>query len=150
MLSAIAAVAFLTDVDRFPRKSQSKFCVMRATHKFKSLGFVCSPSFSLSPPRVAFSRAGDFHARSLFARSTIPEDKWGSTRSLTLKVMYPQFLFGFSEDQIWQVIANAFKMFTLDDVWCYVEIWNLNHAFTILDILKSSVWRHLWNRLAFF
>ena len=25
---------------------------------------------------------GDFHARSRFARSTIPEDKWGTTRSL--------------------------------------------------------------------
>ena len=26
---------------------------------------------------------GDFHARSRFARSTIPEEKWGTTRSLT-------------------------------------------------------------------
>ena len=26
---------------------------------------------------------GDFHARSHFARSTIPEEKWGTTRSLT-------------------------------------------------------------------
>ena len=25
---------------------------------------------------------GDFHARSPFARSTIPEEKWGTTRSL--------------------------------------------------------------------
>ena len=25
---------------------------------------------------------GDFHARSRFARSTIPEEKWGTTRSL--------------------------------------------------------------------
>ena len=25
---------------------------------------------------------GDFHARSRFAHSTIPEDKWGTTRSL--------------------------------------------------------------------
>ena len=40
------------------------------------------PHFSLSPPRVAFSRVGDFHARSLFARSTNPEEKWGTTRSL--------------------------------------------------------------------
>ena len=31
-----------------------------------------------------FSRLGfDFHARSRFARSTIPEEKWGTTRSLT-------------------------------------------------------------------
>ena len=26
---------------------------------------------------------GDFHARSRFARSTIPEKKWGTTRSLS-------------------------------------------------------------------
>ena len=26
---------------------------------------------------------GDFHARSRFARSTIPEEKWGTTRSLS-------------------------------------------------------------------
>ena len=45
------AGAFLTDVDRFPWKSQSEFCGLRATHKFKSLGFVCSPSF-FSPPAV--------------------------------------------------------------------------------------------------
>ena len=51
-------------------------------HKFKSLGFVCSPSF-FSPNRVSFVLAwGDFHARSRFARSTIPEEKWGTTRSL--------------------------------------------------------------------
>ena len=25
---------------------------------------------------------GDFHARSRFARSTVPEEKWGTTRSL--------------------------------------------------------------------
>ena len=39
-------------------------------------------NFSLSPPRVAFSRVGDFHARSRFARSPIPEEKRGTTRSL--------------------------------------------------------------------
>ena len=27
---------------------------------------------------------GDFHARSRFARSTIPKDKWGTTRSLNM------------------------------------------------------------------
>ena len=27
-------------------------------------------------------RGGDFHARSRFARSTIAEEKWGTTRSL--------------------------------------------------------------------
>ena len=53
----IAAGAFLTDVDRFPWKSQSEFCVVRAAHKFKSLGFACSPSFfSLPAACRLFSR----------------------------------------------------------------------------------------------
>ena len=68
------AGAFLTEVDRLPWKSQS---VMRATHKVKSLRFVCSSIFSLSLRRVSpFSRGVILHARRL-ARSTIPEGKWG-------------------------------------------------------------------------
>ena len=39
-------------------------------------------NFSLFPPRLPFLAWDDFHARSRFARSTIPEDKWGTTRSL--------------------------------------------------------------------
>ena len=39
--------------------------------------------FFLSPRRVSpFLAWGDFHARSRFTRSTIPEEKWGTTRSL--------------------------------------------------------------------
>ena len=35
-------------------------------------------------PRVSpFLAWGDFHAPLRFARSTIPEEKWGTTRSLT-------------------------------------------------------------------
>ena len=33
--------------------------------------------FSISPPRPAFLAWGDFHARSRFTRSTIPEERWG-------------------------------------------------------------------------
>ena len=40
------------------------------------------PNFSLSPPRLAFLVWGDFHVSSCFARSSIPEEKWGTTRSL--------------------------------------------------------------------
>ena len=35
--------------------------------------------FDLAGPFLAWS---DFHARSCFAHSTIPEEKWGTTRSL--------------------------------------------------------------------
>ena len=42
--------------------------------------------FFLSPRRVLPLLAwGDFHARSRFARPTIPEEKWGTTRSLSLE-----------------------------------------------------------------
>ena len=34
-------------------------------------------SRSPPPPRLAFLAWGDFHARSRFARSTIPEEKFG-------------------------------------------------------------------------
>ena len=34
-------------------------------------------NFSLFPPRLPFLAWDDFHARSRFAHSTIPEDKWG-------------------------------------------------------------------------
>ena len=33
--------------------------------------------FALSPPRLAFLAWDDLHAYSRFARSTIPEEKWG-------------------------------------------------------------------------
>ena len=47
----------------------------------------------LSPRRVSpFLAWGDFHARSRFARSTIPEEKWGTTRSLFL---LSPFVYGF-------------------------------------------------------
>ena len=43
------------------------------------------PLIFLSPRCVSpFLEWGDFHARSRFARSTIPEGKWGTTRSLEL------------------------------------------------------------------
>ena len=35
----------------------------------------------------SFLAWGDFHARSCFARFTIPEDKWGTTRSLDINAM---------------------------------------------------------------
>ena len=43
----------------------------------------------LSPRRVSpFLAWGDFHARSRLARSTIPKEKWGTTRSLEMIVIF--------------------------------------------------------------
>ena len=55
--SVDSGIAFLTDADRFLWKSQSEFCVVGATHKFKSFGSVCSTSFfSLPASCRLFSR----------------------------------------------------------------------------------------------
>ena len=44
----------------------------------KKLGLYLQSLIFLSPRRVSpFLAWGDFHARSRFARSTIPEEKWG-------------------------------------------------------------------------
>ena len=48
------------------------------------------PHFSLSPHVSPFLAWGDFHARSCFACSTIPEEKWGTTRSL---YVFPQIFY---------------------------------------------------------
>ena len=40
-------------------------------------------TLTVSPPRLAVLAWGDFHAHSRFARSTIPEGKWGTTQSLS-------------------------------------------------------------------
>ena len=50
---------------------------IRSVHLKPDIGDCLHDIFSLSPPRVAFLAWGDFHARSRFARSTIPEEKWG-------------------------------------------------------------------------
>ena len=53
-----------------------------AAGREKIEGLQTKPIF-LSPRRVSPCLAwGDFHVRSRFARSTIPEEKWGTTRSL--------------------------------------------------------------------
>ena len=49
----------------------------------QKLGLCLWSLIFLSPRRVSpFLAWVDFHARSRFARSTIPEEKWGTTRSL--------------------------------------------------------------------
>ena len=50
----------------------------------------------------SFLAWGDFHARSCFARFTIPEDKWGTTRSLDINAM-PNFKPGINLIKLLQV-----------------------------------------------
>ena len=53
-----------TSHDRSPRKSWSKFCVVKATQRVKCLGLACSLSVRLFPPRVTLLVDDEFHARS--------------------------------------------------------------------------------------
>ena len=71
---------------------------LRALTRKKLFYTTSSPPFFLRDSRVSETRAlvkitprvspflawGDFHARLRLARSTIPEEKWGTTRSLSL------------------------------------------------------------------
>ena len=79
---SIAAGAFLTDVDRFPWKSQSEFCVVRAMHRFTSLGLVCSPPFFSLPAASRLSRVRWFLRAVAFHSLYSPWGKTGTTRSL--------------------------------------------------------------------
>ena len=49
-----------------------------------------------------------------------------------------KFLIGFSELQIDQVIKNCDKLFSIDDVRKYVEIWDIKHAHNILRIVGQT------------
>ena len=54
--------------------------------KGRKLGLCLLSLIFLSPRRVSpFLERADFHARSSFARSTIPEEKWGTSRSLAIR-----------------------------------------------------------------
>ena len=68
--------------DRFPWKSQSEFCVVRAMHKFTSLGFVCSPTFFSLHAASCLSRVGWFLRALAFRLLYYPWGKMGTTRSL--------------------------------------------------------------------
>ena len=46
---------------------------------------------------------GDFHARSRFDRSTVPEEKWGTTRSLSI------YNVGHQATQPWQNVSVTLK-----------------------------------------
>ena len=71
--SMIARGAFLTDVDRLPWKSQSELCVVRATHKAKSMGFCSLSSLHVSP----FSRGVTCTRARVSLGLLILEQKWG-------------------------------------------------------------------------
>ena len=52
-------------------------------------------------------------------------------------LMNMQFMIGFSDHQISQVVENLGKLFSLSDISKYVEIWDKRHAIKILSIVSD-------------
>ena len=57
----VGVECFLTDVVWLPWRRQSGLCSALRTHKVKSLGFVCRPSFSSPLVNLALLSRGDFY-----------------------------------------------------------------------------------------
>ena len=70
----------LTD---FHGRANQSFALWEQRISSKAWALSVVPHFSLSPPRGVVAW-GDFYERARFARCTIPEEKWGTTRSLGL------------------------------------------------------------------
>lgn len=49
----------------------------------------------------------------------------------------PEFMLGFSTLQIQQVIDNCDKLFSIQDISNFVEIWDLQHAHRIQEVLQN-------------
>lgn len=60
------------------------------------------------------------------------------TSTSNVKKSNMKFLIGFSELQIDQVKKNCDKLFTIDDVLHYVEIWDIKHAHNILRMVSQT------------
>ena len=68
-----------------PLNTDTRYCLdYEWSPIFPQRNAVGGAHFSPSPPRLAFLAWDDLHARSRFARSTIPEEKWLTTRSQLL------------------------------------------------------------------
>ncbi len=62
----------------------------------------------------------------------------GSTANGNVKTLINlQFMLGFSQHQISQVLENVHRIFSIADVYKYIEIWDRRHAQKILLIINS-------------
>ena len=57
----------------------------------------------------------------------------GDVRTLTSL----QFMLGFSEHQITQILDNLDVIFSLSDVYKFLEIWDMCHALEILKVISK-------------
>ena len=82
----------------------------------------------------------DFHARSRFAHSTIPEEKWGTTRSLRLKINRKKYLYKFPAQKhvSFRKYSNLnFRVFTVRDT--KIGMLSMSHWKKSLLLIFSSL-----------
>ena len=72
-----------------------------------------------------------------YHKSLVINLKKKSTNEQVKTLTDPQFLLGFSEVQIAQVLDNCENIFTLQDVLDKVEIWDLKHAHKIIEFMSE-------------
>ena len=72
-----------------------------------------------------------------YHKSLVINLKKKSTNEQVKTLTDPQFLLGFSEVQIAQVLDNCENIFTLRDVLDKVEIWDLKHAHKIIEFMSE-------------
>ena len=51
--------------------------------------------------------------------------------------IHPKLLLGFSDIQISQIVSHSSKLFTIDDICNYVEVWDIQHAYKLHEILQK-------------
>ena len=73
-----------------------------------------------------------------YYNSFVRDLKSKSTTAEFKTLIDTKFLIGFSDQQISQVLENCEKLFCIDDILTYVEIWDNKHAHNILIMIGET------------
>ena len=86
---------------------------------------------SMQQKKAVFSKLSSYYR--YLVHELISKSPGGQLPTLTNL----QFMLGFSNQQIYQVLENCSKIFTLEDVISNVEIWHKQHALKIMASISS-------------
>ena len=79
------------------------------------------------------------HSKLISYYNSFVRDLKSKSKSAEFKTLIDtKFLIGFSEQQITQVLENCDKLFCIDDILTYVEIWDIKHAHNILSMIVET------------
>ncbi|CAB3982612.1 Hypothetical predicted protein [Paramuricea clavata] len=87
----------------------------------------------VSPENAEQLRSDLYHFYKSLMSDIVKRDASGKLKIFT----HPKFVLGFSNIQISQVINNADKLFTIEDICNHVEIWDIHHAYKVFNILQN-------------